>query len=134
MPLATATRAGDVLEDRPARPAVDQAVDQAVDHGHTSTERTGPPAGWLVPARILVRGMFLSVLDVTIVTVAVPAIQKDFGCALKDVLWIATAYTLTLGVVVPLSGWLGDRFGLGRLYVISLVGFAIGSAACGLAW
>jgi EmrB/QacA subfamily drug resistance transporter len=94
----------------------------------------GTAAGWLVPVLILVVGMFMSVLDVTIVNVAVPSIQKDFGGALDDVLWIATGYTLTLGVVVPLSGWLGDRFGLTNLYIGALVGFAIGSAACGLAW
>jgi EmrB/QacA subfamily drug resistance transporter len=102
------------------------------------TEPTEPaelePSGWLLPVSILVVGMFMSVLDVTIVNVAVPSIQKDFGGALDDVLWIATAYTLTLGVVVPLSGWLGDRFGLRTIYVVALVGFAVGSAACGLAW
>ena len=90
-------------------------------------------SAWLVPVLILVVGMFMSVLDVTIVNVAVPSIQKDFGGSLDDVLWIATGYTLTLGVVVPLSGWLGDRFGLGALYVWALIGFAAGSAACGLA-
>ena len=48
--------------------------------------------------------------------------------------WIATAYTIVLGVVVPTTAWLGDRVGLGKLYTISLVGFAVGSALCGLAW
>jgi EmrB/QacA subfamily drug resistance transporter len=92
------------------------------------------PAGWIVPLAVLVVGMFMSVLDVTIVNVAVPAIQKDFGGTLDDVLWIATAYTLTLGVVVPLSSWLGDKFGLRTVYLASLLGFATGSALCGVAW
>jgi EmrB/QacA subfamily drug resistance transporter len=83
---------------------------------------------------VLVVGMFMSVLDVTIVNVAVPAIQTDFGGSLRDVLWIATAYTLTLGVVVPVSGWLGDRFGLRRVYLLALLGFAAGSALCAIAW
>jgi EmrB/QacA subfamily drug resistance transporter len=90
--------------------------------------------GWIVPVLILVIGQFMSVLDVTIVNVAIPSIQKDFGGSQEDVLWIATAYTLTLGVVVPLSGWLGDRLGLTTIYTWALVGFSIGSAACGLAW
>jgi EmrB/QacA subfamily drug resistance transporter len=81
-----------------------------------------------------VLGFFMSILDVTIVNVAVPAIQHEFGGSLDDVLWIATAYTLTLGVVVPLSGWLGDKVGLVRLYVGSLVAFAGASGLCGLAW
>ncbi|MDT7593083.1 MAG: hypothetical protein QOH45_2614 [Pseudonocardiales bacterium] len=102
--------------------------------------RATPPApqsrgggGWLLPVLVLVVGNFMAVLDVTIVNVAVPAIQKDFGGSLDDVLWIATAYTLMLGVVVPVSSWLGERFGLARVYVWSLAGFAVGSALCGLA-
>jgi EmrB/QacA subfamily drug resistance transporter len=83
---------------------------------------------------VLIVGMFMSVLDVTIVNVAIPAIQDDLGTTTEDVLWIATAYTLTLGVVVPLSSWLGDRFGLTRTYLATLLGFAVGSALCGLAW
>jgi EmrB/QacA subfamily drug resistance transporter len=83
---------------------------------------------------MLVVGMFMSILDVTIVNVAIPAIQKDFGGGLEDVLWVATAYTLTLGVVVPVTSWLGDRFGLTNLYIGSLLGFAACSALCGLAW
>jgi EmrB/QacA subfamily drug resistance transporter len=92
------------------------------------------PDRWFVSVLVLVVGNFMAVLDVTIVNVAVPAIQKDFGGSLDDVLWIATAYTLMLGVVVPLSGWLGDRFGLTKVYMGSLLGFAVGSALCGVAW
>ncbi|MFC5235015.1 DHA2 family efflux MFS transporter permease subunit [Pseudonocardia zijingensis] len=105
---------------------------------------TGVPAGlstaadrqvrWGVPLAVLVAGMFMSILDVTIVNVAIPTIQNDFGTTVEDVQWIANAYTLALGVVVPLSGWLGDRFGYTRVYVMSVLGFAFGSALCGLAW
>ncbi|MGH3999123.1 MAG: DHA2 family efflux MFS transporter permease subunit, partial [Pseudonocardiaceae bacterium] len=48
--------------------------------------------------------------------------------------WVVTAYALTEGVVVPVSAWLGDRFGLRRVYNLALLGFASGSALCGLAW
>lgn len=89
---------------------------------------------WILPVLIIVIGMFMTLLDVTIVNVAVPAIQRDFGGSLDDVLWIATAYTLTLGVVVPLSSWLGDRFGVRVLFAGTLFGFAAGSALCGIAW
>jgi EmrB/QacA subfamily drug resistance transporter len=71
---------------------------------------------------------------VTVVNVAIPAIQFDFGGSLEDILWIATAYTLTLGVVVPLSSWFGERFGLTRLYIGAVLGFALTSGLCGLAW
>jgi EmrB/QacA subfamily drug resistance transporter len=104
--------------------------------------RSGSPAvddsvmreKWLLPICVVSIGMFMALLDVTIVNVAIPAIQYDFGGSLEDVLWIATAYTLTLGVVVPLSGWLGDKFGLTRLYIASVFGFAVCSGLCGLAW
>jgi EmrB/QacA subfamily drug resistance transporter len=88
---------------------------------------------WLVPVLVLLIGNFMAVLDVTIVNVAVPSIQKDFGGALDDVLWISTSYTLMLGLVVPVSGWLSVRFGLTPIYALSLAGFAAGSALCGLA-
>jgi EmrB/QacA subfamily drug resistance transporter len=89
---------------------------------------------WGLPLTVLIAGMFMSILDVSIVNVAIPTIQKDFGATTDDVQWVATAYTLALGVVVPLSGWLGDRFGLGRIYTLSVLGFAAGSALCGVAW
>ncbi|MDQ2708160.1 MAG: multidrug efflux MFS transporter [Actinomycetota bacterium] len=99
-----------------------------------STSSATTPAAWGLPLAVMVVGVFVSVLDTTIVNVAVPAIQKDFGGSLPDVLWIATSYTLTLGVVVPISSWLGDRFGLSRVYLVALLAFAAGSALCGLAW
>jgi EmrB/QacA subfamily drug resistance transporter len=95
---------------------------------------SGRAPNWLVPLLVLIIGTFVSVLDVSIVNVAIPDIQKEFGTSVEDIQWISTAYSLTLGVLVPASGWLADRFGLRRVYIISLVGFAVTSALCGLAW
>jgi EmrB/QacA subfamily drug resistance transporter len=78
--------------------------------------------------------MFMSVLDTSIVNVAVPTIQKQFSTTTQDIQWISTAYTLCLGVIVPTSAWLGERLGLKRLYLISLIGFSAASALCGMAW
>jgi EmrB/QacA subfamily drug resistance transporter len=93
-----------------------------------------PTREWLVPMAVLVVGMFMSVLDMSIVNVAIPTMQHDFGSSTDDIQWISNAYTLALGVVVPLSGWLGDRIGLTRTYLYGLVAFAAASALCGLAW
>ncbi|MFN2534847.1 MAG: DHA2 family efflux MFS transporter permease subunit, partial [Pseudonocardiaceae bacterium] len=82
---------------------------------------------------VLITGMFMSILDTSIVNVAIPTLQNEFGVTTDDVQWVITAYTLMLGVVVPASAWLGDRFGLDRMYKAALVGFAAGSALCGLA-
>ena len=90
--------------------------------------------GWLLPLSVVVVGMFMAVLDTSIVNVAIPHIQTQFGGSNDDVQWVVTAYTLSMGVVVPVSGWLGDRFGLRRIYNLALVLFIAGSALCGLAW
>jgi EmrB/QacA subfamily drug resistance transporter len=90
--------------------------------------------GRLLPLSVVVVGMFMAVLDTSIVNVAIPHIQTQFGGSNDDVQWVVTAYTLSMGVVVPVSGWLGDRFGLRRIYNLALVLFIAGSALCGLAW
>jgi EmrB/QacA subfamily drug resistance transporter len=99
-----------------------------------------PPApppqqgGWGLSLVVLVTGMFMSVLDISIVNVAIPTMQNDFGTTTDEIQWVATAYSLALGVIVPVSAWCADRFGATRVYNLSLVGFAAGSALCGLAW
>ena len=93
-----------------------------------------PQGGWGLPLVVLVTGMFMSVLDISIVNVAIPTMQNDFGVTTDEIQWVATAYSLALGVVVPVSAWCADRFGPTRVYNLSLLGFAAGSALCGLAW
>lgn len=115
-------------------PVVHRAASAAPTPQSASATLSPTSPRWALALAVLVVGMFMSVLDVTIVNVAVPAIQTDFGGSLPDVLWIATAYTLTLGVVVPVSSWLGDRFGLRKIYLLALLGFAAGSALCAVAW
>jgi len=101
--------------------------------GQAGTPSTVQTA-WLLPQIVLVIGMFMSVLDTSIVNVAIPTMQRDFGSSTDDIQWISNAYTLALGVVVPLSGWLGDRLGMTRSYLYALITFSIASGLCGLAW
>lgn len=101
-----------------------------------ATPPAPPPAparGWRLPLMVLIVGSFMSVLDTSIVNIAISRIQNEFGVTTDEVQWVANGYTLTLAVVVPLSSWLSDRFGLSRLYIVSLLGFGAGSALCGLA-
>ena len=114
--------------ERPTRAA--RPGRQVVEHSPSDDSAVR----WGVPLAVLIAGMFMSVLDTSIVNVAISTIQTDFGGSTADVQWISTAYTLVLGVVVPSSAWLGDRFGLARVYTVALAAFAIGSALCGLAW
>jgi EmrB/QacA subfamily drug resistance transporter len=94
---------------------------------------TGGSGGWLVPLIVIMVGMFMAVLDISIVNVAVPAIRAEFGASMDSIQWINTGYSLTVGVVVPAAAWLGMRFGLRRVYLWSLVLFALASAMCGFA-
>ncbi|MGE5397631.1 MAG: DHA2 family efflux MFS transporter permease subunit [Chitinophagales bacterium] len=83
---------------------------------------------------VIIVGTFMAILDSSIVNVALPKMMTIFGVAASDIQWILTAYMLTLGVVMPISGYLGDTFGYKRLYIAALVIFIIGSTFCGLAW
>lgn len=90
-------------------------------------------ASWLPALGVLVVGMFMSVLDTSIVNVALPTIQHELGISSTDGQWVSTAYSLAEGVMVPISGWLGYRFGSKKIYLLCLAGFTLASVLCGLA-
>jgi EmrB/QacA subfamily drug resistance transporter len=85
-------------------------------------------------AMVVVLGAVMSILDVTVVNVAINSLSRDFDSPLSTIQWVATGYTLALATVIPLTGWAADRFGTKRLYMISIALFMIGSALAGAAW
>ena len=87
--------------------------------------RTEAERGWGVPLAVLIVGMFMSVLDISIINVAIPTMQRDFAATTDQIQWVENAYSLALGVVVPVSAWLAARFGPGRVHIISLLGFRV---------
>jgi len=89
---------------------------------------------WMAPVLVALIGAFMSILDSSIVNVAVPTIMNVFNAGPSDVQWVSTIYLLAMGVVIPLSGWLGDKFGFKNLYIASLAVFVTGSLLCGLSW
>src|SRR6266436_6337959 len=93
----------------------------------------GMPYKWIV-ACVVIFGVFMSILDGTIVNIAIPRLQTAFGSGLDSVQWVLTGYTLVQGVATPLTAFLTDRLGIKRFYLLSLAGFTLGSALCGLAW
>jgi EmrB/QacA subfamily drug resistance transporter len=107
---------------------------QPVEPARPARAARSDSGGWAVPLAVLIVGMFMSVLDISIVNVAIPTMQRDFGATTEEIQWVENAYSLALGVVVPVSAWLASRLGPGRAYNLSLLGFAVGSALCGLAW
>jgi EmrB/QacA subfamily drug resistance transporter len=88
----------------------------------------------LAVSSVVVLGTIMSILDVTVVNVAINTLAAEFHTSLTTIQWVATGYTLALATVIPLSGWIADRFGTKRLYMISIALFLAGSALSGLAW
>jgi len=78
-------------------------------------------------------GMFLIILDSTIMNVAVPKLVSNFHSNLGTIQWVITAYTLALAAVIPLAGWFSDRFTAKRMFLSSIVLFVIASLLCALA-
>src|SRR3954454_16615290 len=85
-------------------------------------------------ASVVVLGAIMSILDVTVVNVAINTLAEEFDTTLSTIQWVVTGYTLALATVIPLTGWAADRFGTKRLYMISITLFALGSMLSGLAW
>ncbi|HEX5620266.1 MAG TPA: DHA2 family efflux MFS transporter permease subunit [Solirubrobacteraceae bacterium] len=90
--------------------------------------------GLLLVAGVVVLGAVMSILDTTVVNVAINTLARDFDTSLSTIQWVATGYTLALATVIPLTGWAADRFGTKRLYITSITLFVLGSVASGLAW
>src|SRR5882672_4859421 len=88
---------------------------------------------WLV-AIAFVAGLFMDLMDVTIVNVALPTLGRDFGASTDALEWVVTGYLISLAIWIPASGWISDRFGSKRTFALALVFFIAGSALCGLAW
>jgi EmrB/QacA subfamily drug resistance transporter len=86
---------------------------------------------WVLAATILGSGM--AFIDGTAVNVALPALQAGLGATVADVQWVVEAYALFLSALLLVGGSLGDRFGRRRVFLIGAGGFALASAACGLA-
>ena len=77
-------------------------------------------------------GAILEVIDTSITNVALPDIRGNLGATLSEAGWVSTAYACANVVIIPLSAWLGDRFGRKNYFVFSLVGFTLSSVLCGL--
>jgi EmrB/QacA subfamily drug resistance transporter len=89
-------------------------------------------------AGVVVLGAIMSILDITVVNVALPTFQTEFGSVedpieYSHVAWTVTAYTLALATVIPMTGWAADRFGTKRLYLIAIGLFTAGSVLCAAA-
>jgi EmrB/QacA subfamily drug resistance transporter len=88
---------------------------------------------WVVAVVVTV-GVIMSILDTTIVNVALETLSRELDASLNTIQWVSTGYMLALAVVIPLTGWMSERFGAKRVWMVSVALFGLGSALCGLAW
>ena len=137
---ALAAALAPLLPDSP-----DGVCAQAAHAGGTSSMSSPQNGAAAAPAKVfdkalisvaivVVLGTFMSILDTTIVNVAINTLSKDFNTDLATIQWVSTGYMLALATVIPLTGWAADRFGTKRLYIISISLFLVGSALSGAAW
>jgi MFS family permease len=104
----------------------------------SSPPNEAPSAGLdrklLAISSVVVLNAIMSILDTTVVNVAMNTLSRDFETPLSTIQWIVTGYTLALATVIPVTGWAADRFGTKRLYMLSIGLFLAGSALSGAAW
>ena len=86
----------------------------------------------LLAGIVLAFSNFMVVLDLTIANVSIPAIAGNLGISLDQGTWIITSYAVAEGVVVPLTGWLAQRYGAVRVFLLAILGFGLFSLLCGL--
>lgn len=79
-------------------------------------------------------GSLMSILDATVVNIALPKLMAIFATDVHGVQWVITAYLLALAMVIPLTGYLDETFGGKRVYILTLALFTAASALCGLSW
>ncbi|KRF19204.1 DHA2 family efflux MFS transporter permease subunit [Paenibacillus sp. Soil787] len=83
---------------------------------------------------VLILGTFLAILDNSLMNVAIPKLMAVFGSTSTQIEWVVTGYMLASAVVVPMGGFLSDRFGYKTTFLTTVVAFVIGSILCGIAW
>jgi EmrB/QacA subfamily drug resistance transporter len=100
-------------------------------HSPSSTDKIEPYV-WKI-AGVVILGMIMSILDTTIVNVALRTLGHDLHSSISQIQWVVTGYLLSLAAVIPVTGWAARRFGARRVYMVSLVLFTAGSALCAVA-
>src|SRR3954452_12861647 len=85
-------------------------------------------------AAVVICGAVMTILDSTIVNVAIERLAVVFDARLSTIQWVSTAYLLAIAAVIGLAGWTVDRFGSRQVFMGAVAAFAVGSLLCGLAW
>jgi DHA2 family multidrug resistance protein len=106
---------------------VTQAIELAAPPVSDATRRK-----WLIALSVAL-GALLEVVDTSIVNVALTDIQASLGATLSEVSWVVSSYAVANVIILPMTAWLGHRFGKKRYFVFSLIAFTLSSIMCGMA-
>ncbi len=106
---------------------------RTVDEVTVANTRVGRFDYKWVALAVVLTGTIMTILDATIVNIAIPTLQHDLHAgSYTDIAWVVTGYLLAQGAVIPLSGWATDRWGTKKLYLITIVTFTVASMLCGV--
>jgi EmrB/QacA subfamily drug resistance transporter len=102
-------------------------------------ERSNPPAEWLYARRwrifaVTMIGLFMALMDLTIVNITIPVLQEEFDSSVDTVSWVLNAYNIVFAMLLVSMGRLADQFGRRRFFVIGMSIFTLGSLLCALSW
>ena len=91
-----------------------------------------PSRKWLIAVSVML-GSFMQSLDISIINVALPYMQRSFGAKIDQITWVVTSYLIAIGVVLPMTGWIAIRIGRRLYFIASITAFMLASAFCGAA-
>jgi EmrB/QacA subfamily drug resistance transporter len=111
-----------------AQPATKPTAGPADGHAEDLTREI------MVLAAVVILGTIMTVLDLTVVNVAVPTLGSDLGASISSIQWVLTGYMLAFATVIPVTGWAAERFGAKRVWLTALLLFLAGSLLAGAAW
>ena len=106
----------------------------ALEAAHPSTElyEYSSARKWIIAFSVML-GTILEVLDSSIVNVSLPHMQGSFSASVDEIAWVVTSYLVAAGIMIPMTGWIAERFGRKRYFMASVTMFVASSALCGVA-
>jgi DHA2 family multidrug resistance protein len=91
-----------------------------------------PARRWIIAFSVML-GTILEVLDSSIVNVSLPHMQGSFSASVDEIAWVVTSYLVAAGIMIPMTGWIAERFGRKRYFMAAVTMFVAASALCGVA-
>ena len=87
---------------------------------------------WIVTIAVML-ATFMEILDTTVVNVSIPHLAGNMGATVEEGTWVVTSYLVSNAIILPMSGWLANRFGRRRILLTCVTGFTLTSLLCGMA-